>query len=89
MNRVLRPLTADERELLSLATTETRKFALEISLVAPRGLQRALENLLMDERVRLLDVGPISAMPGKVFRIFMVTPAGEYALELHRNEVAN
>lgn len=69
------PLTPGEREVLALATPDTRKFAVEIGVCS-----FALEQLQLDNRVRLIDVTTIAALPG-LMRVFMVTPAGEHALQ--------
>lgn len=68
------PLTHAEREILSLATPDTRKFAVVVGISSA-----TLEQLQIDHRVRLIDVTTIAALPG-LHRIFMVTPAGEAAL---------
>lgn len=65
--------------LLSLAN-ENSKFALQLGGVADAELQFAFERGIHAEWFTLVDVGPISAMPGKLFRIFRLTQAGRVRL---------
>lgn len=65
---------ANEYAILSLMTPETKKFGIEIGQQLPEDKQAALERLQLRDWVRLIDVSPVAAMPGKIFRIFLVMP---------------
>jgi hypothetical protein len=73
-------LTHAEIDLLTHATKDTRKFAMEIGYYSSEAEQLALENLMRNDHVRLIDVSIIAAMPGRLVRVFIITAAGERAL---------
>lgn len=61
-----------EYKVLKLAN-ELGKFALEVA--SSTGIdQNALERLQLRGWVRLIDVSPIAAYPGRLFRVFAASP---------------
>lgn len=71
-------MTEDEADLklLSLATAKG-KFALDV-LYVPSSLeeQLAIERGQEQEWFRLVDVSQVAAAPRRLFRVFILTPAG-------------
>ena len=63
-----------EYEVLKLAN-ENGKFAVEYG-AGLSGQQQidALERMQLRREVILIDMSPLAAYPGKVFRVFLVTP---------------
>lgn len=65
-----------EYYLLSFAELENHKMGIEVGCPLQVALQEALERMQMRDWVRLIDVSPIAALPGKLLRIFRVMPVG-------------
>lgn len=83
LNRVVTFDEADET-LLSLAN-ERGKFALSVGPM-PAYIQEAFERGIDNQWFTLVDVGPVSAAPGHLMRVFRLTPAGVLRLADIRNE---
>lgn len=63
----------EAREVFSILNlmSEKHKFCLEIGYVFPTvPAQEAFEGLQISGWIRLIDVSPVSAAPGKMFRVF-------------------
>lgn len=65
---------ANEYAILSLMTPDTKKFCIEIAQRVSEDQQAALERLQLRDWIRLIDISPVAAMPGKIFRVFRVMP---------------
>lgn len=67
-------MTDDEAqaEILGMAS-ENGKMAIELGLIPKPPLQLALERLQLRGWLRLIDVTPISAVPDRMFRIFLAS----------------
>jgi hypothetical protein len=63
-----------EYELLKLAN-DKGKFAIPMAANMTDDHSDALERLQLREWIKLIDVSPLSIQTGKVFRVFMITPA--------------
>ena len=63
-----------ERELLSLMTRDTHKFAIAVDFQLTQAQQHALERLQLRDWIRLIDVSVISVSYGKIVRVFRVMP---------------
>jgi hypothetical protein len=68
-------LRSDYR-LLSMATDDTDKFALEIGLQLDEDLNEAFERGIQHDWFTLVDVGPIALKMNSCFRIFKLTLSG-------------
>jgi len=65
---------ANEYEILSLMTADTKKFIVEIGQALSQPQQEALERLQLRDWIRLIDVSPVANIPGRMFRVFRVMP---------------
>ncbi len=65
-----------EYYLLLFAELENHKMSIEVGCPLQVSLQQALERMQMRDWIRLIDVSPIAALPGKLLRIFRVMPVG-------------
>ena len=82
------PLTDDQQAeltILKLSTADTHKFV--VGLASPREprLRFALERLQIRDWIRLIDVDVVSAHPGKLFRVFMLTEPAILWLDQQNN----
>jgi hypothetical protein len=59
--------------VLSMATPETRVFAIELGARMGPDKQFALERMQRNGWVRLIDLSPITEVPGRVFRLFQAS----------------
>lgn len=70
-------MTADEEiehTLLALMTPDTKKLAIEYGYQFDDRAQLALERLQLRDWIRLIDISPVHAAPGRVMRVFRVMP---------------
>lgn len=76
-----RVVTVDEADfqLLSLAN-EKGKFGLSMGSIPDQNLQAAFERGIDGHWFDLVDISPISAYPGRWFRLFRLTEAGKQRL---------
>jgi hypothetical protein len=74
-------------KVLSLATEDTFKFALGITMIMNEPMQLAFERGLGRDWFRLIDVSPVSAARGQVCRVFKLTDAGRARLAELKGEL--
>ncbi len=60
-------------EILKLMTPDTGKFAVEVGLQLSQVRQEALEWMQLNRWISLIDLTPIEAEPGRLFRVFLVS----------------
>lgn len=68
---------------------ENGKFAVPVNAgEAPPKIQKALEECMANDWMRLIDVAEIAAHPGGPCRIFMLTPSGHFELHTRSTKAA-
>lgn len=77
-----RVMTNDEADLIVLSrANEQGKFAVPLDATADKDIWAAFERGIDNDWYRLIDVAPISAMEGRMARIFRLTDAGRERLK--------
>ena len=73
-----RVMLLDEADwhILKLAN-EKGKFAIQIGPIPDEQLQDAFERGIDDDLWTLVDVGPVTHMPGMLMRVFKLTQSGQ------------
>ncbi len=67
------PTEQAEFAIFKLANEEG-KFAIEVGYVLSRPIQKALEQMMMKDWVRLIDLSSVGCVPGRFMRVFRMMP---------------
>lgn len=85
-------MTEDEAELsvLKLATPDTGKFGISVTIDWSLDQQHALERLQLADHVRLIDVSFVSTPEarGQLMRVFLLTTAGWHRFRVLKGDDA-